>query len=161
MALTAAQTATLKAFILADPLLGPKTSGPGTDYGFIADYLTDFASPVQLAWRIDVPPADSDDAPSYSSFDTIAAGKRDSWGFFLGHPRNYTRNKVRTWVTDVWGNATAGSNAESILQAATEKARRVEVALGGSTKTTGTVSALDRNYVGTVSLSEIAAMFNV
>ena len=161
MALTPAQQATLKAYILSQQDLSPLTSGPGTDYAAIANALNANASPQTLAWRTAVPPTDSDDAPSYATFDSIAAGKRDSWGFFLAFPRNYTRNKVRAWVTDVGGNATAGSNAEAILRAATVKATRAEVALGGGTKTTGTVSALDRNWEGTISISDIGDMFNV
>lgn len=159
--LTRAQKTTLKAYILNQPDLAPLTSGPGTDYAGIADALNANANPVTLAWRTAVPPTDSDDAPSYTSFDTIAAGKRDSWGFFLAFPRDFTRNKVRTWVTDVWGNATAGSNAEAILQAGTVKATRAEVALGGNTRTTGTVSALSRNWEGTLSIADIGDMFNV
>jgi hypothetical protein len=162
MALNPAQTATVKAYILADPVLGPLTSGTGTDYGAIALALSATAAPATLAWKPSVPAADSDDAPDMSTFDALTAGKRDSWALFLGQTtRDFTRNKVRKWITDVWGNATAASNAESVLLAGTENAKRVEVVLGGTTRTTGTVSALARNYVGDVSLPEIAAMFNV
>lgn len=103
-----------------------------------------------LAWRTNVQPQESDEAANYSSYDTLSAGKRDSWSIFLGFARNFGRNKVRAWVTDVWGNATATSVAESILQAGTEAATRAQVALGGTTKSTGTVSALDRGFTGQV-----------
>ncbi len=158
---TPAQLVTLKAYIMADPVLAPLTSGAGTDYGLIATTLDAYATPTVLAWMTNVPAVVSDDAPSYSTFDSIVAGKRDSWGFFLANPRDFTRNKVRSWITDVWGAATASSNSEAILQAGTEKARVVEVALGGATKTTGTVTALARNYVGGISLTDVAGMFNV
>lgn len=65
--------------------------------------------------------------------------------------RDFSRNKTRKWITDIWGNATAGSSAEAIMQAATENATVAQVALGGTTKTTGTVTALDRAYAGQVS----------
>jgi len=160
MALTDAQKATVKAYIIADPLLGTMTSGPGTDYFAIAEAMSANASQVTKAWRVDVPSNDSDDAPDYSTYDSLAAGKRDSWSLFLRTSRNYTRNKVRKWVTDVWGSATAASNAEAILLAATENAKRIEVVLGGTTKTTGTVIALDRSYIGGLTLNEVAEMFN-
>lgn len=158
--MTPEQKAVVKAYVLADPVLVTYTSGPGTDYGFIASALAAYASPPELAWKTSVPAVVSDDAPSYSTFDSIAAGKRDSWGFFLAQTRDFTRKKVRDWVVDVWGAATAGSNAEKILQAGTENMRVVEVVLGGTVKTTGTVTAKDRTYVGSIDLTEVASIFN-
>ena len=157
-----AQLATLKAYIL-NPANGMSqwTSGPGTDYGAIAAAMSADAAPAQLAWRTAVPAGDSDDAPDMSTFDALTAGKRDSWALFLGQStRDFTRNKARKWVTDVWGNATAASNAEAILLAGTENAKRVEAVLGGATRTTGTVSALARNYVGSMDLAHVAEIFN-
>lgn len=159
--LTDAQKATLKAYIIADPALGPKTSGVNTDYQGIAEAMSAPASPVQLAWVTNATSDASDDAPDYSTYDSLVAGKRDSWNLFLRTSRNFTRNKVRKWVTDVWGNATANSNAEAILQSATVNAKRIEVVLGGTLKTTGTVAALDRNYVGSMDLAHVADIFNV
>ncbi len=158
--MTPEQKAVVKAYVLADTVLAPYTSGQGTDYGLIANALAAYASPPVLAWRTSVPAVVSDDAPSYSTFDSIAAGKRDSWGFFLAQTRDFTRKKVRDWVVDVWGAATAGSNAEKILQAGTENMRVVEVVLGGTDKTTGTVTAKDRTYVGSIDLTEVASIFN-
>lgn len=158
--LTQSQLAALKAAILADPALAALTSGPGTDYPAIAAAMNADASPVTLAWRTSVPAADSDDAPDYSTFDSLAAGKRDSWALFLAQPsRDYTRNKVRKWITDVWGNAVANSNSEAILKAGTENASRAEVVIGGNTKTTGTVTALDRAWQGEVTIEDVNAMF--
>lgn len=102
----------------------------------------------------------SDDAPDYSTFDSLAAGKRDSWGFFLQNTRDFTRNKTRKWITDIWGPANAASNAEAILLSGTEKARVIEVVLGSSVKTTGTVSAIARNYVGSIDLLEVGLILN-
>jgi hypothetical protein len=134
------------------------SSGPTTDYNRLVTELNKASATV--AWKVSVAPADLDDAPDYSTFDTIAAGKRDSWAFLLNFPRDLTRNKTRKWITDVWGNATAGSNAESILLAGTEPATVAQNVIGGSTKVTGTVSALDRSYIGLISLNDIVEMFN-
>jgi hypothetical protein len=162
MALTDTQKVTLKAYILAQPDLAPLTSGPGTDYGAIAAALNADASPVVKAWLPVATPDVVDEACNWTAFDAITAGKRDSWlGAFMVRNRDFTRAKVRNWVTDVWGNATAGSNAEAILLAVQENASRAENALGGATRTTGTVSGLARNFVGDVSLSEVSSMFNV
>ena len=148
MELNNAQKQTMKTYILSQPDLAAVAVGINTDYQALVNLLNADANPATNAWRTDVSVDELDEAPDYSTFDSIAAGKRDSWDFFLRRSRNMTRNKVRKWITDVWGNATANSNAEAILLAGIEKASRAEVALGGNTKTTGTVSGLDRVVVG-------------
>ena len=149
----------LKAAILADPTLAPLASGPTTDYNGLVAACN--ASTDTDAWKTVVNPQDIDDAPNYTQFDTIPAGKRDSWAFMLAFPRDFTRNKTRKWITDVWGSATAGSNAEAILQAGIEEATWAQVAIGGNVKTTDTVSALDRSFDELVTLQDVLAMFNV
>lgn len=162
MSLTPQQTATLKAYILTQPDLAPLTSGPGTDYNAIANLLKLDASPTTLAWRNSVQPVEIDSTTPWPSFDSLAQGKRDSWVHaFLRFPRDFSLNATRKWVTDTWGAASSGSNAEAILLGcAVENASRAEVAIGGTVRTTNAVSALDRKFVGDVSLGEIAGMFN-
>jgi hypothetical protein len=77
----------------------------------LMEYLNAKANPVVKAWRTSMPTNDADDAPDYSTYDGLVPGKRDSWNLFLRAPRDLTRNKVRKWITDVWGNADAGSKA--------------------------------------------------
>jgi hypothetical protein len=87
-----------------------------------------------------------EEAPNYTTYDTLSQGKRDSWALFLHAPRDFGRNKVRLWVTDVWGNATAGSNAEAVLIAGTVFATNAQVAIGGTSRNTGAVTALDASF---------------
>lgn len=112
------------------------------------------------AWRASMQPQDVDEATPWTAFDALSAGKRDSWRQMLVYPRDFSRNAIRRWVTDVWGNATAGSNAEVILGAAREKATNAQAALGGTVRSTGTVSALDRAFVGQVGLTELSVAQN-
>jgi hypothetical protein len=101
-------------------------------------------TPTVLAWRASVTSQEIDEASDYTAFDTVAAGKRDAWSIFLTYgPRNFGRNKNRAVITDVWGAATASSVAEAVLQAGTAPATNTQFALGGSSKTTGTVIATD------------------
>lgn len=153
--LTPAQLPTLKAAILAetDPTFVALRNGGAT--GAMADWYN--VESATSAWSTSVAPTTTDDAPDYGTFDTIVAGKRDSWGFFLAFTRDFSRGKVRKWVTDVWGNATAGSNAEAILQAGTRKALRGEMLFGGSVAATGTVSATKLNWQGTISNEDVIA----
>lgn len=158
--LTSAQIVTLRAAILAetDPQVVQWRTPATRDDNSLTVWLNGTSS--TLAWKKEADALALDDAPDYSTYDTLAAGKRDSWALFREYPRDFGRNKVRKWITDVWGNATAGSNSEAILQAGTEFARRAEVYLGGSSKTTGTVSALDRSFVGEVDIDDVSAALN-
>ncbi len=103
-------------------------------------------SPTALAWHISAPALAIEEAPTYTTYDSLAQGKRDSWELFLRSPRDFTRAKVRNWAVDVWGAATGGSNAEAVLQAATFSASNGQFAIGGNTRSTGTVSALDLTW---------------
>lgn len=95
-----------------------------------------------------------EEAPSYTTYDTLAQGKRDSWMLFLKNPRDFGRPAVRKWATDIWGNATAGSNGEAVLQAGTVNATRAQVALGGALETTGTVAAHDTTYEEDIDITD-------
>lgn len=157
MSLTTSQLATLKAAILAetDPTFVALRQSGAT--GAMADWYNVEKSPAQKAWIIAQPATNSDDAPDYSTFDALVAGKRDSWALFLNFSRDFTRNKVRKWTVDVWGPAVAGSNAEAILLAATRNALRGELVFTSTSKTTGTVTALDLSYVGLISNEDVVA----
>lgn len=106
-------------------------------------------------WLTAAPQSALRKAPTYTSYDTLSTGKRDSWRLLVDDPQDCTKAKIRNWITDVWGAATAASNAEAVLLACTELATNAQVAVGGATRTTGTVSALDRTYAGL--LTEIDA----
>lgn len=148
MSLTSGQLVTLKNAINAETdttFVGYRTSGAT---GAMADWYN-LASTTD-AWRSDVSAQDMDEASDYSSFDSVVAGKRDAWALFLQYsPRDMAKNKNRKVVTDVWGNATSGSIAESILQASVKKASKGEMVYGGSSATTGTVTAIKRHLVYT------------
>jgi hypothetical protein len=154
--MTPEQTAAVKAYVVANYA----ANVAAWEYNQIVEKLLTAANPVVKAWSTAVDPKDMDDAPDYTTFDAISAGKRDSWGFLLARSRDFTRNKVRTWIADVWGAATANSNSEKILQAGLVNATQLEVIIGGTTKTTGTVSAIDRTYIGGITVQEVYGMFN-
>lgn len=159
--MTPEQLTTLKAAILSGTdaeFVGYRTNGQTT---LMAAWFNVEASPAVKAWRSSVPPEDSDEATPWANFDSIAqAGKRDSYlHAFMRYPRNYARNAVRKWITDVWGNATAGSNAETILVGAGQRnITRGETVLGGNTQaSTNSVSALKLAWEGSVSDVDISA----
>jgi len=100
----------------------------------------------------------ADEATPWTSFDTLdtqaQGGKKLSWIQFFNYPRNAAKGPIRKWVTDIWGNATAGSNGEAILLAFTENATVAQNAIGGTVRATNNVSALDRNYTDQVTQEE-------
>lgn len=145
--LSPAQIVTLRAAVIADG-----TAGPLQHAGNLAGLLAWCnAASGTLAWVTAVPVADTEEAPLYTTYDSLAQGKRDSWLVFLRNARDFSKAKVRNWIVDVWGNATAGSNSESVLLAGTVQATNAEVKFGGPTRTTGTVSAIARSWSGMVS----------
>lgn len=155
MSLNSTQIATLKAFVAASSapaIVTARTAGATVD--LMALLNADDGSNTS-AWRDAVPAKDMDGQADYAAFDSLVAGKRDAWSLFLQYaPRDMSLGKLRKVVTDVWGPATAGSIAESILSACVEPASVAELALGGATGTTGSTSALKRNWVGNVTQVE-------
>jgi len=128
------------------------------------------ASPLVKAFSTGVLAKDVDEACDWTQFDAIQAGKRDSWGFFLNmSSRDFTKAKVRKWVTDVWGNATSSSVAEAILLAGTFNASNAENILGGTSRNTGTVTALELNYIrsstssptGDININDLSRALNI
>lgn len=155
MQLTTTQLQTLKAAIAAETdtaFVALRTSG---QTGAMADFYNTASSPAVKAWNKSQEAGATDEACDWTVFDAIVAGKRDSWGFFLQRTRDFSRAKIRKWVTDVWGNATAGSAAEAILQAATRTATRGEAVFGGTDRTTGTVTAKDLTIDGAITNQNI------
>lgn len=142
MTLTPTQLTTLRTAVLADPVAAPLMQA-GNLPGLMA-WLN--APSGAVAWRPLTPASDADEAPSYASYDTLSQGKRDSWVRFLAAARDYRKGKIRNWIVDVWGAATAASNSELILQAGTEPYTNAQVVFGGTVKKTGTVSATHRNW---------------
>lgn len=154
MPLTTSQLATLKAAINAETnatFVGYRQAG---STGQMAEWLN--GASTTDAWRVAVPAQALDEASDITTFDSVSAGKRDAWMLFLAYaPRDMSRNKNRKVITDVWGNATAASVSEGILQASVEKATRGELVFGSAAATTGTVTAVKRNWTGLITDADV------
>ena len=162
MSITTAQLVTLKASILAETnptFIALRQTGAT---GQMAEWINGTLVPNQAAWLSSASSVALDEGADYSLFDSIVAGKRDAWALFLRYaPRNMTRARNRKVVTDVWGNATAASVAESILIASTRTITRGEGYLGGVvTATTGTVTALRLAWEGAISNDDVVQAVN-
>ena len=97
------------------------------------------------------------EAGDVTKFDGLTAGRRDSWKLMLEFaPIDFSRNKMRKAVTDIWGN----TDSVAVLQSCTRKATNAEKYLGGNSATENTVTALKLNWTGTTSYSEIGEILN-
>jgi hypothetical protein len=153
--LSKSQLLALKADIAAqtDPVFVIERERRGT--AAMAEWYN--AKTASFGWRADVVRADYDDEPDYALFDTMSAGKRESWRLFIEAPRDFGRTKTRKWITDLWGAATANSASEGVLLAGTRKATRAEVLLAGASATTGTVTALRLQFAGSIGNDDVVA----
>lgn len=157
-ALTPGQLATVCTAVKANPTANAaRLAG---DTVALLQWLNGARTPTALSWRAIVPAQESDEAANYTSFDTLAQGKRDSWAIFLMFSRNYGKNKVRNTVVDVWGAAIASSVSEGILQAGTASATNTQFAIGGQSKTTGTVTATDFTFDGNANTADANWLVN-
>jgi hypothetical protein len=109
------------------------------------------------AWISSMASADLFDAMDVTKFDALTAGKRDAWRLMLDFaPIDMTKVKTRKGVQDVWGD----TNSVAVLEACRRKATVAEVALGGETKTTNTVSALKLDWEGTLTYTDVGIALN-
>lgn len=126
----------------------------GGNVGGVLTWLNGERAPATLAWSRAAPQSAVRQAPTYTSYDTLATGKRDSWVLLLADTQDFSKAKTRNWVVDVWGAATAASNAEAVLLAGTYNATNLQNAIGGTSRTTGTVTALDLTYTGAAAMGD-------
>lgn len=153
MALSAQQFATLVAAVNTEPAVAVFLAS-GDDAAIAAYYD---GNSTTDAWSTSATGRDMDEAADYTSYDSIAAGKRDAWALFVQlAPRDMSKNKNRKVVTDIWGAATASSISENILKTCTRKATRAEALFGGNIASTGTVSAAKLKWEGYISSSDVA-----
>lgn len=147
--LTAAQRAILKAAILADPVLSTKVSGPGTDYGFIANALNTNNVPDFWCWRTavakdEIVTATSGDGTVFAwtgaGFITRAQGERDAWRelFSAAGTVNPALTNVRQAFSDIFSGATAPApaNRAHLLAIGRRKASLAEKLLATGTGST-------------------------
>jgi len=109
------------------------------------------------AWNTMVDKASLFEATNIAKFDNLTAGKRDAWRLVIDNaPIDAARNRMRSATVDIWG----ATDSVAILQDMRRKATRGEAYLGGNNATTNTVSALKLNYIGSLSIDDIATALN-
>ena len=163
MALTAQQLSTLKAAILADTdpaVVAALAIRNDTELARL--YNLDAPGPVK-AWLKRADKLAIFDAMNVNLYDNVAAGKRAAWEMLMDiasvRPIDFGQQNKRNAVTDVWSAQTVAQR-QAILNGLTENATKAEVALGGQNRTTESITALDRNFEGDVTIADIGAALN-
>ena len=155
------QKVALKAAILADPVLGPLTSGPQSDYWHITNAMNAEASPVFYVWRTSYSPQQMRAAMTTNlgtaQLDGLSAGKRDALLWFIGDTLNPSDPATVATLNDFCG--TQNTLKASLVDGGKRKALRVEKLFATGTGTL--VSPALLTFEGTVQFNEIAEMFNV
>jgi hypothetical protein len=97
------------------------------------------------------------EAINITKWDALSEGKRSTWGLMFDFsPIDFSRQKMRKAVEDVWGTA----DSVAVLQNCTRKATQAEVYEGGTVVTQNTVSATKLNWSGMLSTDEISDVLN-
>lgn len=168
--MTPEQQATLKAYILADPVLGPLTSGPGTDYGAIATAMSADASPAFWVYRSslsrhDILTGTGPDGTTFAwaagAYITRSQGERDAFREMFNSTGsiNPALPSIQAAFNDIFSGAGGAGNRTHITGMSRRKATVAEKVLAtgnGAVATPATAT-----FEGGLSLGDVASMFNV
>jgi hypothetical protein len=109
------------------------------------------------AWMTQAGRAQLFEAMGIAKYDSLSAGKRDAWRLMMDFsPIDMTRAKMRNAVVDIWG-----TDAASVLAGLTEKATHAQAAIGGPSRTTSTVTAINRAFADYVTVDDVSYALNV
>lgn len=123
----------------------------------LADWYNQPVSPAQSGWRVAVSGSALFEAMNLTAYDGLTAGKRASWDLMLRFaPLDMSRNKLRAAVLDIWPAA----QANAILTDCTEPVTRAEAVFGGTSATSGTITAIRRAYVGPLLINDVSDSLN-
>lgn len=151
--LTNAQRTTLRTAIAAEPTLAAAYAA--RDDQTIADWCN--AASSTDAWMYAADSRTLFEAGDVTKYDGLTAGKRAAWDRVERNaPIDFGRNKMRTAVVDIWG----ATDAVAVLQALREKATNCQSKIGGTSKTTQTVTAIDRAWSGVLGRDQISDLLN-
>jgi hypothetical protein len=151
--LSPAQRATLRAALFAEPAIATQIAN--RDDGAITVWCN--GNSTTDAWLAAADGRALFEAIDVTKYDALTAGKRASWDLLLRNaPLDVGRNKIRQAVLDVWG----ATDSVAVLSALREKATRCQVILGGTARTTNTVTGLDRAYPFAFSPFQISTVLN-
>lgn len=139
MALTPAQLTTLKAAILADPVLAAYPAGAASSYPIAAALNLD-AEPAFIVWRTDVPIDDiMRNGMDWARVDNLSVGKARIWDWMgrLG-TLDASKPNIRAGIDATWVGTAADLAVRAIVYAhCKRKATRAEKLFADTTNGNG------------------------
>ncbi len=102
------------------------------------------------------------EATDVANYDNITqAGKREAWRMLMDFaPIDFTRNKYRKVITDVWAATLSAGNLTALTQSFTRKATVAEAVFGGASATTNAVTALKLKWEVALSTDDVSYALN-
>lgn len=160
MALTLAQEIIVVDKLKLETVPNIVTAIANRDDVFLTNWLNGNAVATN-AWRKDVTSRDLFEAMDVTKFDALTAGKRDAWRLMLDfQPIDFTRQKNRKAIADIWGN----TDAAPILTDCSRRTSRIELYLTddvvGNQATTAAVTGLLLSWYGPITLTELSMVLN-
>lgn len=165
--LTTAQKQALKAYIVADPVLGPKSYGPGSDYQFIADAM----NAAQAAFYVYKSSADTPELGqliNYVAFAAMTATNQSQWMNFLAmNPNNYdpSRTDIQGFMANTWSGALGGqgqATRDALVAYGKRQALLVEKILANISGGNGAVATPAKlTFEGTLNVFDIGPIMGV
>ncbi len=153
--LTTAQKVTLAAALRADLTPSVVAAVSIRNDTFLAEWCNTATSTD--AWHWACSGRELFDASDVTKFDALTAGKRDAWRMMLDFgPHDLGKASNRKAIVDVWGAA----DSVVVLQQCRAKATNTQIYLGGTLRTTNTVAALQLNFTGNVTVTEVSEALN-
>lgn len=154
--LTTQQKATLKAYILADPILASKASGETQDFDQLRNLLNAKATPIFVVWRTSVDPNEiMRNGMDWTRVDNLSIGKARIWEWMtrLGE-FNPSHANIRAGIDATWiGTAPDLAVRATVYTYCKRAALLVEKVFATGTGTTGAPAVL--SFEGTLELSDI------
>jgi hypothetical protein len=160
MALTTAQLATLKAAILADPVLAamsPTTDGAAD----IADAYNLPASPAWIVWRTSLDLNEvMENGMDWTRCDNLSVGKARIWDWMRQLARvNPSKLNIRTGIDAVWVGTQADLDVRAMVYTHCKRAAtRIEKLFSTGTGTTAVPATMA--FEGNISYQDVQAARN-
>jgi hypothetical protein len=153
MALTTTQLQTLKADILADPVLAAYPMNSDGAFAIAAAYNKQF-TPDYIVWRTDVPTKDCKKAMVWTEFIARSAGERDAWQFMLSNGTiNAADANVRQGIQDIFSGAQGAQSRTNLTAVAKRSATRAEKLFATGTGADASPSTL--TFEGSLSYQDV------
>lgn len=153
--MTPAQLTTLKADILADPILAAQPMNDDGHFAIAAAYNL-AANPAWRVWKTSVTTAECKDAVNWTEFIGRSVGERAAFEFLLSNGHiSPARPNVRQGISDMFSGAGGATTRNALLALSKRDATRAEKLFSTGTGSDGSPATM--TFEGALSYSDVSA----